>query len=98
MAVYSLVAGPQGGAAIQADIVLVTPKRGHALSPDEIYVSGQGEDVQRSARRGGWIAYQELKQRRLICRKSELPQSGVTFEFTGNAMLQIDGPSAGQKP
>lgn len=95
MAVYSLVAGRQGGAAIQADIVLVKPVRGTELSPDEIYVSGQGEDVRRSARRGGWIAYQELKQRRLICRKSKLPKSGVTFDFAGNTMLQIDGPSAG---
>lgn len=96
--VYSLVAeqGDKTGKAIRMVVVPVQLAEGQTLTPDAISVAGQDDrDVKHSARRGAWIAYQELKNRGIVHPNSEIAQSGVTFDFAGDMISTISGPSAG---
>lgn len=96
--VYSLVAKPgdKEGKAIPVHIDLVELVEGKTLTPEGIYVAGQDDKaVKHSARRGSWIAYKELKERGVVAAHSLVARSGVTFDFEGNTVNQISGPSAG---
>lgn len=84
------------GEAIQMYDVLISLPPGKTLTPDDITVAGQDNElVKHSARRGGWIAYNTLKSKGVVHAKSVIAQSGVTFDFEGNAPNRIDGASAG---
>ena len=98
MAVFSLVAERSDaiGKAIRVDIVRINPAEGAGLTPNNITVVGQDDkEVKQSARRGAWIAYQELIRRKVIGSRSASACSGVAFDFAGNTAHQISGSSAG---
>jgi hypothetical protein len=104
--VYSLVAEPGDKTAKTIEVVAVLAD-GQPLTPDAIDVASQVDrDVRHSARRGAWISYQELKKRRrllfrgevvtkILHRDSVIAQSGVIFDFAGNTISHVSGPSAG---
>jgi hypothetical protein len=96
--VYSLVAEADAkkGQAIQVMAVELVLPQGESLTPERIYVSGQDDEaVKHSAKRGGWIAFQYLWKRGIVHRNSALARSGINFDFEGNSVGQIKGPSAG---
>ncbi|MGH8007040.1 MAG: hypothetical protein ACREQ3_08515, partial [Candidatus Binatia bacterium] len=98
MGVYSLVAEQEDtkGKAILVAADLVVLADGQTLTPDAISVAGQDDkDVKHSAKRGAWIAYQELKKKGVVHPRSIIAHSGVTFDFAGGTVSQVSGPSAG---
>ncbi|MGH9428302.1 MAG: hypothetical protein ACRD2L_18615 [Terriglobia bacterium] len=91
---YSLVAEQEDrkGQAILVAADLVVLADGQTLAPKAISVVGQDDkEVKHSAKRGAWIAYQELKEKGVVHPRSTIARSGVIFDFAGST-VRVSGP------